>query len=144
MTENPEVAAEEPRKESSAPGLEGEGGQYVDGDYGDAGTVERPADERDDQYPEGNYGDAGTVGAPSGGAGEGGHYVDADHGAAGTGSEPRRDLADGEYEEGDYGDAGTTGGARTERAVREGLTDGQVQATDEERGPLHGDRNPER
>jgi hypothetical protein len=92
MTENPEVAAEEPRKGSSAPGLEGEGGQYVDGDYGDAGTI----------------------------------------------NEPDRDAADGEYEEGDYGDAGTAGGARTERAVREGLTDGQVQATDEERGPLHG------
>lgn len=95
MTENPEVAAEEPRKGSSAPGLEGEGGQYVDGDYGDAGSV----------------------------------------------NEPDRDAADGEYEEGDYGDAGTAGGARTERAIREGLTDGQVQGTTEERGPLHGDRD---
>ena len=98
MTENPEVAAEDPRKGSSAPGLEGEGGQYVDGDYGDAGTI----------------------------------------------NEPERDAADGEYEEGDYGDAGAAGGARTERAIREGLTGGQVQATDEERGPLHGDRNTER
>lgn len=144
MTENPEVAAEEPRRGSSAPGLEGEGGQYVDGDYGDAGAVERPAGERDDQYPEGNYGDAGTVGAPAGGAGEGGQYVDADHGAGGTVNGPGRDLADGEYEEGDYGEAGTAGGARTEEAVREGLTDRQVQATAEERGLLHGDRDTER
>ncbi|MFC0454953.1 hypothetical protein ACFFGR_00080 [Arthrobacter liuii] len=98
MTENPELAAEEPRKGSSAPGPEGEGGQYVDGDYGDAGTI----------------------------------------------NEPERGELDGEYEEGDYGDAGATGEARTEHGIREGLTGGQVQATDEERGPLHGDRNPER
>ena len=39
MTENPEVPGEELRKGSTAPGLEGEGGQYVDGDYGDAGTA---------------------------------------------------------------------------------------------------------
>ena len=97
MTENPEVAGEEPRKGGSAPGLEGEGGQYVDGDYGDAGTI----------------------------------------------NEPERDLADGEYEEGDYGDAGSAGG-RTEEAIREGLTDRQVQATPEERGPLHGDRDADR
>ena len=91
MTENPEAAAEEPRKGGSAPGLEGEGGQYVDGDYGTAGTVNEP-----DKDPEG------------------------------------------EYEDGNYGDAGSTGAARTEEAIREGLTDGQVQATTEERGPLHG------
>ncbi|UUL77024.1 hypothetical protein NG819_05125 [Pseudarthrobacter sp. Fe7] len=98
MTEHPEVAAEEPREGSSAPGLEGEGGQYVDGDYGDAGTI----------------------------------------------NEPDRDALGGEYEEGDYGGAGATGGARTENAIREGLTGGQVQTTDEERGPLHGDRHSDR
>jgi len=99
MTENPEVAAEEPRRGSSAPGLEGEGGQYVDGDYGDAGTV----------------------------------------------NEPERGAAEGEYEEGNYGDAGTAGDARTEGAIREGLTGGgQMQGTTEERGPLHGDRDTER
>ena len=98
MTENPEYAAEEPREGSSAPGLEGEGGQYVDGDYGDAGTI----------------------------------------------NEPERGPADGEYEEGNYGDAGTAGDGRTEEAIREGLTDGQVQTTAEERGPLHGDRDTER
>ena len=91
MTENPEVEAEETRKGSSAPGLEGEGGQYVDGDYRTAGTINEPEPE-----------------------------------------------SDGEYEEGNYGDAGAAGGARTEEAIREGLTDGQVQSTAEERGPLHG------
>ncbi len=62
MTENA-ARDEEPRKASSAPGLEGEGGQYVEGDYGDAGAVggaEEQPEEGD--YPEGNYGDAGTVG----------------------------------------------------------------------------------
>jgi hypothetical protein len=62
MTENT-ARDEEPRKASSAPGLEGEGGQYVEGDYGDAGVVggvEEQPEEGD--YPEGNYGDAGIVG----------------------------------------------------------------------------------
>ncbi|MHC6592032.1 hypothetical protein [Arthrobacter sp. C152] len=70
MTEHSESAAEEPRRGSAAPGMEGEGGQFTDGDYGDA------------------------------------------------------EATDGDPAEG---------------AIREGLTDGQVQATPEERGPLHGD-----
>jgi hypothetical protein len=68
MTENT-ARDEEPRKASSAPGLEGEGGQYVEGDYGDAGVVggaEEQPEEGD--YPEGDYGDAGTVGTARGGA----------------------------------------------------------------------------
>ncbi|TNB69615.1 hypothetical protein FHJ30_18760 [Arthrobacter sp. BB-1] len=96
MTEH--NADEQPRKGSTAPGLEGEGGQYVDGDYGDAGTVGDAAAARDD----------------------------------------------GEYEDGDYGEAGTAGRARETDAVREGLTDGQVNTTAEERGPLHGRRDSER
>ena len=56
MTENHESAADEqPRKGSTAPGLEGEGGQYVDGDYGDAGAVEDPAENlTDGEYPDGD------------------------------------------------------------------------------------------
>jgi hypothetical protein len=98
MTENQETLGEEPRKGSTAPGLEGEGGQYVDGDYGDAGTV----------------------------------------------GEPAGNLEDGEYEDGDYGPAGTAGRAHEADSVRERLTDGQVNTTAEERGPLHGDRDSER
>jgi hypothetical protein len=98
MTENPEIPGEEPRKGSTAPGLEGEGGQYVDGDYGDAGTVGEAAATRED----------------------------------------------GEYEDGDYGAAGTAGAARETDAIREGLTDGQVNTTAEERGPLHGRRDSDR
>ena len=96
MTEH--NADEQPRKGSTAPGLEGEGGQYVDGDYGDAGTV----------------GDASET------------------------------LDDGEYEDGDYGAAGTAGRARETDAIREGLTNGQVNTTAEERGPLHGRRDSDR
>ena len=96
MTEH--NADEQPRKGSTAPGLEGEGGQYVDGDYGDVGTV----------------GDAAET------------------------------LDDGEYEDGDYGAAGTAGRARETDAIREGLTDGQVNTTAEERGPLHGRRDSDR
>ncbi len=92
MTENQETFGEEPREGSTAPGLEGEGGQYVSGDYGDAGTA--------------------------GGAGH--------------------DLEDGEYEDGDYGSAGAAGTAHETDSIRERLTDGQVNTTAEERGPLHG------
>lgn len=64
MTEKHESAADEqPRKGSTAPGLEGEGGQYVDGDYGDGGTVGTPAENLEDgEYPDGDYGEAGTAG----------------------------------------------------------------------------------
>jgi hypothetical protein len=98
MTENLETPGEEARKGSAAPGLEGEGGQYVDGDYGDAGTVGEPA------------------GSPE----------------------------DAEYPDGDYGEAGTAGTAREADGVRERLTDGQVNTTAEERGPLHGHTDNER
>jgi hypothetical protein len=93
MSENHDATADsQPRKAGTAPGLEGEGGQYSEGDYGDAGVV-------------------------------GGAEV-----------EPE----EGQYPDGDYGEAGTTGTDRDEEAIREGLTDGQVNTTDEERGPLHG------
>ncbi|CCQ44190.1 putative uncharacterized protein [Pseudarthrobacter siccitolerans] len=98
MTENPETPGEEARRGSTAPGLEGEGGQYVDGDYGDAGTV----------------------------------------------GEPAGNLAEAEYPDGDYGDAGTAGTAHEADAVRERLTDGQVNTTAEERGPLHGHSDNDR
>jgi hypothetical protein len=93
MSENHDsAAADRARKASTAPGLEGEGGQYSEGDYGDAGVV-------------------------------GGAEV-----------EPE----EGQYPDGDYGDAGTTGTDRDEEAIREGLTDAQVNSTDEDRGPSHG------
>jgi hypothetical protein len=64
MSENHDAAAgDEPRKASTAPGLEGEGGQYVDGDYGDAGVVgAAEAEPEEGEYPDGDYGDAGASG----------------------------------------------------------------------------------
>ncbi len=64
MTENVESAAgSDRRKDAKAPGLDGEGGQYTDGDYGDAGVVEtEETGAKDGEYPDGDYGDAGTAG----------------------------------------------------------------------------------
>lgn len=63
MSEN--TAPEEGRRKGSTePGLEGEGDQYAEGEYGEAGDVggtERQAEEGG--YPEGDYGEAGTVGS---------------------------------------------------------------------------------
>ncbi|MGN6441425.1 MAG: hypothetical protein ACTHL6_05930, partial [Arthrobacter sp.] len=102
MTENPEFAAEEPRSGSSAPGLEGEGGQYVDGDYGDAGSIgEAERGAADGEYEEGNYGAAGSARADSLDEGQ---YADGNYGKAGSLNEPAPGPADDEYEEGDYGD----------------------------------------
>jgi hypothetical protein len=62
MSENIESAAEpERRKASTEPGIEGEGGQYVEGDYGEAGMVGEADASKDGGYAEGDYGDAGTV-----------------------------------------------------------------------------------
>jgi hypothetical protein len=69
MSENEEFeAAREQKRHTSTPNpaLEGEGGQYVDGDYGDAGLVdESTTSPTEGTYDEGDYGDAGTV-DPSG------------------------------------------------------------------------------
>jgi hypothetical protein len=86
------------RKGGSAPGMEGEGGQYTEGDFGDSGSVEAPAD----------------------------------------------NPAEGEDPHGDYSDADASGTAHEADVVRERLTDGQVNTTADERGPLHGDPDGER
>lgn len=64
MSENVESAADhERRKASTEPGIPGEGGQYIDADYGDAGVVAAEADQAPDgEYPDGDYGEAGAVG----------------------------------------------------------------------------------
>ena len=64
-------------------------GQYVEGDYGAAGTAgENPAEAVEGEYPTGDYGAAGTAGATAVGAEEG-DYPEGDYGAAGgTGAPP--------------------------------------------------------
>jgi hypothetical protein len=74
--------------------------------------------------------------APAGG---GGQYVDGDYGDAGTTNTPPENQEDGEYPDGDYGGAGSSG-SNQEEAIHDGLTGGQVQGTDQERGQLHGSR----
>ena len=63
MTENSEPSTEGKTHTSSRnPALEGGSGQYVEGDYGDAGTVaDVPAGEKEGEYPEGDFGEAGTT-----------------------------------------------------------------------------------
>jgi hypothetical protein len=63
MTENNEPSTEGKAHTSSRnPALEGDSGQYVGGDYGDAGPVaDVPADEKKGEYSEGDYGTAGTA-----------------------------------------------------------------------------------
>ncbi|MFJ5698469.1 hypothetical protein [Arthrobacter sp. NPDC093139] len=84
MTENNNADARKRHISTPNPAVEGETGQYAEGDYGEAGTVETGAAARGgDEYAEGDYGEAGTV----------------DTGAAARGG--------GEYAEGDYGEGGT-------------------------------------
>jgi hypothetical protein len=63
MTEDSEPSTTGKAHASSRnPALEGDSGQYVEGDYGDAGTVaDVPADEKEGEYREGDYGDAGAT-----------------------------------------------------------------------------------
>lgn len=61
MTEDT-APEDERRKGSTEPGLEGEGGQYEEDDYGEAGVAggaKKQPEEGD--YPEGDYGEAGSV-----------------------------------------------------------------------------------
>lgn len=63
MTENNEPSSTGKAHASSRnPALEGDSGQYVEGDYGDAGAVaDVPADEKKGEYSEGDYGTAETA-----------------------------------------------------------------------------------
>jgi hypothetical protein len=70
MSENSEfeaTPAEKRHVSTPNPALEGEGeGQYVEGDYGDAGVVDDVSPgAAEGEYQDGDYGDAGTV-DPSG------------------------------------------------------------------------------
>lgn len=109
MSENEEF--ETPREEkrhtsTPNPALEGEGGQYADGDYGGAGVVDETATTpAKGAYDEGDYGAAGMADESSTGATKGA-YGEGDYGGAGVGDESAESSAEGEYQEGDYGEAG--------------------------------------
>lgn len=128
MTENSESSSEgKAHTGSRNPALEGDSGQYVEGDYGDAGVAgQEPAAEKGD-YAAGDYGDAGMAGNVPAEAEEG-QYPEGDYGKAGGVGQERPGDVEGEYPEGDYGEAGTTSGPAAADDLREGLADGQVNA----------------
>ena len=83
MSENNERDAEKRHASTPNPAVEGESGQYVAGDNGEAGAVEAgSAAERSGEYAEGDYGEGGTVGAGSA-AKPSGSYAEGDYGEAG-------------------------------------------------------------
>ena len=106
MSENSEFD-----RKAAAPDDEAAEGQYVEGDYGTAGTAgENPPEAEEGEYPTGDYGAAGVSGATAVGVEEG-DYPEGDYGAAGAGTTTPA-AAEGEYPEGDYGAAGDAGTRR--------------------------------
>ena len=85
-------------------------GQYVEGDYGSAGTAgEVPPTAVEGEYAAGDYGEAGVAGAAVVGDVEG-DYPEGDYGEGGVSGEPAGVAGEsagvaeeGEYPEGDYG-----------------------------------------
>jgi hypothetical protein len=93
-------------------------GQYVEGDYGAAGTAgENPAAAVEGEYSAGDYGDAGVAGAASAVGDDEGEYTEGDYGEAGVVGATVTAIEDGDYPEGDYGAAGPAGAQRTDRRV---------------------------
>jgi len=104
-------------------GLEADAGQYVEGDYGDAGVAgENPAGAPEGEYAEGDYGKAGVATGSTVGTEEG-DYPEGDYGAAGSTAPDAMAGEEGEYPEGDYGAAGAAGAGRTGRRAGDALAD---------------------
>ena len=127
MTENSEPnSAGKTHASSRNPALEGESGQYVEGDYGDAGVAGDDAASEKGEYPEGDYGTAGGRSDPPG-------PKKANTPPATTGRRARwvRNLPateEGEYPEGDYGAAGAAPERGEADELKDELIDGQVNA----------------
>jgi hypothetical protein len=129
MTENSESSSTgKAHTGSRNPSLEGNSGQYVEGDYGDAGAVgDEPASTKKGEYAGGDYGDAGVAEDVPAEAEEG-QYPEGDYGKAGGVGQERPGDDEGEYPEGDYGAAGATSGRGASDDLRDELTEGQVNA----------------
>ena len=128
MTENSESGdAGKTHNSSRNPALEGNSGQYVEGDYGDAGVTGQESDtESEGEYAAGDYGDAGAV-RPSAEVEEG-EYPEGDYGRAGGVGQELPGDEEGEYPEGDYGAAGTSPEGGAAEDLKNELIDGQVNA----------------
>lgn len=118
MSDNSEFEAEKLPADDRDAAVEGEPGQYVDGDYGSAGIAgeETAAGAVEGEYSEGDYGTAGDVVEEKASAVEG-EYESGDYGNAGTVGENLATADDAEYPDGDYGAAGTTGERAEHRLV---------------------------
>lgn len=128
MTENSEPnSAGKTHASSRNPALEGDSGQYVEGDYGDAGVVgdDARADTKG-QYSGGDHGDAGSAEGPA--DAEAGAYATGDYGGAGAVGQELPAGQAGEYSEGDYGAAGTAPERGEADELKDELIDGQVNA----------------
>ncbi|GAA1254321.1 hypothetical protein [Arthrobacter pascens] len=128
MTENSEPnSAGKTHASSRNPALEGDSGQYVEGDYGDAGVVgdDARADTKG-QYSGGDRGDAGSAEGPA--DAEAGAYATGDYGGAGAVGQELPAGQAGEYSEGDYGAAGTAPERGEADELKDELIDGQVNA----------------
>jgi hypothetical protein len=128
MTENSGSGdAGKTHNSSRNPALEGDSGQYVEGDYGDAGVAgQESAAEPKGEYLAGDYGNAGTV-EPSAEAEEG-EYPEGDYGRAGAVGQELPGDGEGEYPKGDYGAAGTAPEGGAAEDLKDELIDGQVNA----------------
>ena len=135
MTENSESSnAGKAHTGSRNPALEGDSGQYVEGDYGDAGAVgDEPAATVKGEYAAGDYGDAGVAGNVPAEAEEG-QYPEGDYGQAGAVGQERPGAEEDDYPEGDYGAAGATSGRAATGDLREESADGQVAPRNDDGG----------
>jgi hypothetical protein len=115
VSENSEFEAEKEPSTEPAPAVEGDSGQYVEGDYGAGGSVPDEA-----------------VGSVEGGYGAG------DYGAAGS-VEETAGVVEGEYESGDYGAAGASGVREEHRLVDDEVEENEVVEEDVP-GETEGDR----
>lgn len=127
MTENSEPnSAGKTHASSRNPALEGDSGQYVEGDYGDAGVVgdDASADTKG-QYSAGDHGDAGS--AEGSADAEAGAYATGDYGGAGAVGQELPAGQAGGYAGGDYGTESAPEQGEADE-LKDELIDGQVNA----------------
>lgn len=97
MSENKESDATKRHVSTPNPAVEGDSGQYVTGDYGEAGAVDAGAASKSSgEYATGDYGEGGTVDAVSASKSSG-EYAEGDYGEGGTVDAVSASKPSGEY-----------------------------------------------
>ncbi len=108
MSENSEFEARKQPGTEPAPAVEGDSGQYVDGDYGKAGIArEDETMRRRRRISRGRF--RGGRGRRGNGTHRRRRVRGGDYGKAGTAGENLVTVEEAEYPDGDYGSAGTAG-----------------------------------